>query len=229
MSGISAVLVAVPARDEEAHLPAALRAIRVAAERCPVPVVVAVAVDACVDGTARIAEAGADVVVRTGCGRVGGARRAAVDAGLLALGLQPESVWIASTDADSQVPADWLAVHLAFAADGVRLLRGAVRPDDACPPDLVAIWNLLHPNREHHERVHGANLGVRADAYLAAGGFPDAAADEDVALVRAVEAAGLVTASTGRGAVLTSGRLTGRVEAGFAGYLRALDPVRPPA
>ena len=224
---VAAVLVAIPARDEEARLPAALAAVRLAAERCPVPVVVAVAADACADGTERIAAEQATVVVRTAHGRVGPARSAAVAAGLAALDADPGTVWVASTDADSAVPPDWLTVHLGFAADGVHLLRGSVRPARDLAPALLQRWTRRNPPRESHHHVHGANLGVRADVLLAAGGFPDAAHDEDVALVRAVEAQGWRTRSTDRAPVVTSGRLTGRTGDGFAGYLRALDGVRP--
>lgn len=228
MTAVDGVVVAIPARDEEACLPAALAAVRLAAERCPVPVVVAVAADACTDGTEGVARDLADVVVRTDRGCVGAARAAAVEAGLAAIALDPARVWVASTDADSAAPSGWLAVHLAFADAGVQLLRGSVRPDPGCPPDLLRRWRHAHPPREHHDHVHGANLGVRADAYRAAGGFADLVVDEDRALVAAVLAAGRPAASTDRAPVVTSARTAGRVRDGFAGYLRALDALTEP-
>ena len=68
--------------------------------------------------------------------------------------------------------------------------------------------------------MHGANLGVRADAYLAAGGFRTVAEHEDVGLVETLRAAGAPIDSTDRAPVTTSARSTGRVPGGFAGYLR---------
>jgi hypothetical protein len=69
--------------------------------------------------------------------------------------------------------------------------------------------------------VYGANLGVRADAYLAVGGFPPVGAGEDAALWRALAAAGLPTASPTSVRVRTSGRLHGRARGGLADLLRA--------
>ena len=75
------------------------------------------------------------------------------------------------------------------------------------------------------------NVSFTGGAYLAAGGFADVPLQEDVALVRGVVASGRTTASTARAAVLTSARTTGRLEGGFATYLRdrvlAPPPVQP--
>ena len=231
MNRIDRVLVAIPARDEEDRIEAALDAVHAASGMCAVPVDVVVAADACTDATAALAAARGAVVVRCDAGRVGTARAVAVQTGLATAG-DPERVWIANTDADSIVPADWLAVHLEFAERGFGLLRGGVRPD---PRELAAEhlrrWLLLNPPLETHDHVHGANLGLTGGAYLAAGGFADVPLQEDVALVRAVVASGRTTASTARAAVLTSARTTGRLEGGFATYLRdcvlAPPPVQP--
>ncbi|MGT2425011.1 glycosyltransferase [Amnibacterium kyonggiense] len=228
MTRIEQVVVAVPARDEEARLPAALAAIRVAASTCPVPVTVVVAADACSDATADVARAGGALVVETAAARVGTARASAVSAGLAAAGGDPRRVWIANTDADSLVPPDWLTVHLDFAARGVALLRGSVRPDRReLAAEHLRRWLALNPPEEAHPHVHGANLGLTAAAYRAAGGFCDVPLQEDVRLVRAVEAAGGATASTARAPVTTSARSVGRLEGGFATYLR--DQVLQPA
>ena len=71
--------------------------------------------------------------------------------------------------------------------------------------------------------MHGANLGVRADAYLAAGGHPRLATGEDVALVRSLEALGARLLRTAVDPVLTSGRRVGRAPDGVAGDLAALE------
>lgn len=221
MSRIDRVVVAIPARDEAERLPVALAAVHAASGMSPVPVTVVVAADACTDGTAEVATASGALVVTSTAGRVGAARAAAIRVGLDVDATDPGRIWIANTDADSAVPADWLAVHLEFAERGVDLLRGAVRPD----PGELAAWQLrrwlsLNPQTESHEHVHGANLGLTAAAYLAAGGFRDVPLQEDVELVRAVQAAGRVIASTARAPVVTSARPVGRLEGGFATYLR---------
>lgn len=221
MTRIDRIVVAIPARDEEQRLPAALAAVRVAAERCPVPVVVVVAADACTDRTAAIAADDGALVVRSSAGRVGGARAAAIRTALALDGPTAARTWIASTDADSAVPPEWLAVHLQHAERGADVLRGAVLPD---PAELTAAqlrrWVALHPPTERHPHVHGANLGVHAEAYLAAGGFPDVAVEEDVLLVRAVLERGGRVESTATAPVVTSARLRSRTEGGFATYLR---------
>jgi hypothetical protein len=68
--------------------------------------------------------------------------------------------------------------------------------------------------------VHGANLGIRASAYLESGGFYPVAQDEDVDIVARSVAQGATVSSSGAHSVLTSARLFGRTEGGCAGYLR---------
>ena len=184
--------------------------------------------DGSTDATAQIAAGrpGVEVVSST-AGRVGGARRRGIRRLLRccrSAGLSPDQVWIACTDADSAVPQDWLLVQLQHARAGVDLLLGTVRPD---PTELaggvLAAWRLRHELADGHPHVHGANLGVRGDSYLAAGGFRNVAAHEDVLLADAVRGRGGVVVSTGAGPVLTSGRQHGRTPAGMAHYLRELD------
>ena len=158
--------------------------------------------------------------------RVGAARAAGV-ARLLrteaSLGSAARHVWIACTDADSAVPPEWLVSQLRHARFGVELLLGTVRPDPQELADgLLAAWRLRHLIADGHPHVHGANLGVRGDTYLAAGGFPDVPTGEDVLLSMAIRDAGGLVVSTGSSTVLTSGRRDGRAPGGFAEYVRQL-------
>jgi len=129
--------------------------------------------------------------------------------------------WIASTDADSAVPENWLTSQLAFARNDVHLVLGTVEPDECLDGDMRARWAAEQLLVEGHPHVHGANLGVRADRYLAAGEFPGIDADEDIALVAALRGLRVCEIRTARIPVRTSGRLIGRTPGGFAGYLRA--------
>jgi hypothetical protein len=71
--------------------------------------------------------------------------------------------------------------------------------------------------------VHGANLGIRADAYLALGGWLPLVAGEDADLARRAAAAGWLAISRPAGIpVVTSARRAGRAPRGFSSYLRAL-------
>ncbi|MEO5709728.1 MAG: hypothetical protein ABIQ59_07890 [Nocardioidaceae bacterium] len=74
-----------------------------------------------------------------------------------------------------------------------------------------------------HGHVHGANLAVRADAYLDVGGFPGAVHGEDQALVDALVARGHRLLRTREISVVTSGRLVGRAQDGLADHLRRLE------
>ena len=72
--------------------------------------------------------------------------------------------------------------------------------------------------------MHGANLGVRASTYLAAGGFPPEPAHEDRLLVDRVNALPDAVAIATIGApVHTSDRLEGRVRRGVSSDLRLLQ------
>ena len=75
---------------------------------------------------------------------------------------------------------------------------------------------------DDHPHVHGANLGVRSDAYRAVGGWSAIASGEDHALWNAVRRAGYPTLSTRSIHVVTSGRRVGRAPDGFAAHLCAL-------
>lgn len=224
--------VVIPARDEMARIDGCLAAVADASIRLrrPHPRVelrVVVVADACTDQTAqRLAEWPDVHMILISEGRVGAARAAGVRHLLDAHAGAAERLWIANTDADSLVPPDWLLVQHGAARRGTALLLGTVRPDPGeADPALSARWYARHQLSDGHRHVHGANLGVRADWYLAAGGFPDVAAHEDVALARAVTSAGGVVERTGAAPVVTSARRNGRAPGGLADYLRDLEEI----
>ena len=135
--------------------------------------------------------------------------------------------WLLSTDADTTVPPDWARAHLRYAAGGVHAVAGLA--DLATTDNLAAealrryrtiVEHGLHGVTHHH--VYGANLGVRADAYLAVGGFPPDGSGEDHGLWQRLAAAGYTLAQPVGIRVRTSARLHGRADGGLAGLLRAL-------
>lgn len=189
-----------------------------------VEVTVVVTADRCADGTAAVARGAGAHVVEIDAGSVGAARRAGVAEGVRLLG-GPAAwrTWVASTDADTVVPPAWLVRHLALAQRGARLVLGRAVPDPGgLDPAAVARWHHLHPvvTDDPHRYVHGANLGVRLDAYAAAGGWPALREHEDHALVAALVARG-TPAGLGPD-VVTSARREGRTPGGYAGYLKAM-------
>lgn len=221
---IELIGVVVPVRDEALLLPRALDALEVASARLrdssDVELRLLVVDDCSTDDSAAIASERAGVeLLRSAGGSVGAAR--ALGAAALLDGRAPEGVWIANTDGDSAVSAEWLVTHLRFAEAGVEALRGSIRPDPSdLSPGQLERWTELNPPGEPHPHIHGCNLGVRGDYYLRAGGFGADAADEDVHLIERLVAAGARVESTDESPVLTSGRSHGRTPDGFAGYVR---------
>ncbi|MFC8500849.1 glycosyltransferase [Pedococcus sp. NPDC057267] len=226
---VSRVVVVVPARDEEELLPACLDSVDAARtalgrRRPDVEVVVVVVLDRCTDGTAGVVAARRHVRgLWSDTGVVGAARAAGVSAALGDVHAGSLSTtWISCTDADTTVPAQWLWRQVELAEAGADLVTGTVVPTDL-PGGLFGRWRARHVLGEGHPHVHGANLGVRADAYLAAGGFPPEPVHEDVLLVEAVRTAGHRWVATDTTRVATSSRSAGRVVGGgFSGYLRRL-------
>ena len=225
---IQAVGVIVPAHNEQQLLPSCLASLRRAMRALGgTPVHLIVVADACRDRTAHVARRGGASVVTIGARSVGAARAAGVRAVLRRTGhLDPADVWLATTDADTLVPARWLRQQAHHADQGWDAVAGTVR---------VADWSGYRPAvrsafRERYAArlapdppVHGANLGFRAAAYLKAGGFPDAPTAEDHALVAALTSAGGRVLRTSAISVVTSARREARAPRGFSHYLAELD------
>ncbi|QYG91888.1 glycosyltransferase family 2 protein [Iamia sp. SCSIO 61187] len=229
---VTAVAVGIPARDEETTIEACLVALGRAARRSPVPVSVVVVADGCTDRTAERAHAAlrdagvtGSVVTTTGLG-VGRARALALETALAHAGGAPEATWLATTDADTNVDPTWLHTQLRWARRGYDGVAGLVGvdwsgSDPALPGRYVA---SLAPGGTGlgHGHVHGANLGVRASWWRAVGGCGPAACGEDRELWDRLARAGARTIGVDDLRVTTSGRLTSRLEGGFASYLSAL-------
>ncbi len=227
------VAVVIPVHNEEELLGDCLDHVRqsVAQLRLADPTIEAsvwVVLDACTDRSAAIAEhePSARVLVST-TARVGAARRAGVAAAIEHVG-QVDQLWVANTDADSCVPPHWLVRQLALADAGADAVIGTVVPDDRISRARQREWQARHVLQEGHLHLHGANLGVRARAYVDVGGFPDVPSHEDRALVTALRRSGACCVATDSTRVRTSSRLVGRAPEGFAAYLAALPALRAP-
>ncbi|MBV9442692.1 MAG: glycosyltransferase [Acidobacteriaceae bacterium] len=230
---VEAAGVVVPAHDEEALLPACLAALRRAVSAVPVPVHVLVVADACADRTALVARAGGARVVTIRARNVGAARAAGLAEVLrLAAGLDPAAVWLATTDADTVVPPGWLRRQFGYAAAGWDVVLGTVEVADwaGYPPQVPAAFAAQYDYGDGpHPHVHGANLGIRASAYLAAGGFRPLRTAEDHALLAAATEAGGAVVQAGDLAVQTSARRHARAPLGFSHLLRTLAAAPPSA
>lgn len=227
----------VPIHDEEELLPGCLEALTRALAHPAVAAVtarVALVLDDCADGSGDVAQVflrrarltGADhdaVIVRVAAANVGVARAAGVDALVETLPADRELTWLATTDADSRVPARWLAHQLEEFALGVDAWAGTV---------VVTDWEGRRPAASRRYcaeydaaggHVHGANLGVSAAAYDAAGGIPPFATGEDQAFWRAVSRTGARLVYDPGCPVITSARRRSRAPHGFAEVLNRLE------
>jgi glycosyltransferase involved in cell wall biosynthesis len=230
---IERVAVIVPAADEQDRISACLRAIERARRRLLDSelkvdrVDVFVVLDGCRDNTpaivARFAATNRVRAVTSTARRVGAARRRGALRAIASLA-PPERLWLANTDADSTVPGDWLTGMVTAANAGAQVVLGTVLPDVELPRALRAAWRAQHHLHDGHPHVHGANLGIRADTYLALGGWrADLACDEDVDLAqRAVSVADIRILRTAAIPVVTSARMVGQAPDGFSSYLRHL-------
>lgn len=223
------IAVIIPAHNEEQLLPRCLASVAHAAAHPALAgesVQVTVVLDACTDASAKAIECCDVAVLAIHARNVGRARAAGAKAALAA-----GARWLAFTDADSQVPHDWLISQI---DEGVDAVCGTVCVESwrhhtqAC---RIAYQAHYQPH-DGHRHVHGANLGVSASAYQKAGGFPPVECGEDVGLVERLLALGVSVAWPAQPPVMTSARRDARVKGGFGDFLvslecQALAPNRP--
>jgi glycosyltransferase involved in cell wall biosynthesis len=231
---IRSVGVIIPAHDEQDLLPSCLASVRRAARALRgMPVHLVVVADACRDRTVQAARRGGASVVSIDARSAGAARAAGAREALLRTGrLDPADVWLATTDADTLVPAHWLRQQVRHASQGWDAIVGTIRVADwsGYPPGMRALFRERYELLDRfgagtgqHGHVHGANLGFRASAYLAAGGFPSLPTAEDHALVAALTAGDSRVLRTRALPVVTSARRESRAPDGFSGYLAGLE------
>lgn len=139
----------------------------------------------------------------------------------------PAGTWLLSTDADTTVPPDWVLAHLRLAAAGAVAVAGLADLDGTADLSAVARRRYRRLVREgidgtDHRHVYAANLGVRADAYLAVDGFPVDGSGEDHGLWWRLAEAGHRLARPTSVRVRTSARVRGRAAGGLADLLHAL-------
>lgn len=217
------IAVVIPAHNEARRLGRCLVSVKAAAslaEQAGHHVEILVVLDRCSDGSAQVARKHGVQTLAVDAGSVGEARRAGA-----ALMLERGASWLACTDADSRVPDHWLVCQLECDADAV---CGTVHIERWQPWQKAALRKLYlsrYEAREGHRHIHGANLGVCAQAYERVGGFPPLPAHEDVHLVRALEAQGAQIVWTAKHSVATSSRLDSRAREGFGDYLAGLQGV----
>ena len=237
---LRAIGVVVPAHNEERDIHACLDAIAIAAAALTpdVSVRVVIVLDDCSDYTADIvARTGRRWqtelrrpqihTIKTGDRNVGAARAAGCREVLRCFPLVPrDRVWLASTDADSTVPAHWLAHQAAIHHTGTVAWVGTVdlaTPHNLGPADLRRYRNTYTTwDSPTHPHVHASNLGIRSDIYQQVGGFRPIRTGEDHDLVARLDPSRHKITRGLEAPVATSTRPQGRAPRGFADYLHHL-------
>lgn len=210
----------VPAHDEAEHIGACLRSLRLAAQSPRLAgeaVAVVVVLDDCSDATGTVACGLGATLLSVQARNVGTARAAGAE-WALARGAR----WLAFTDADSVVAPGWLADQLALDADAV-CGTVAVSHWGSYGVRMQQHYQRTYTDADGHQHIHGANLGVSAQAYRRAGGFKPLASSEDVALVEALRGVGARIAWSARPRVETSARRSFRAPLGFGATLLRID------
>ena len=234
--------VIIPAYNEQDRIDRCLRAVLSSAHHPllrDVAVRIVAVLDSCSDGTSDAVEQVVRrlpqerdiklVAVEVGHTNVGLARAdgCATALGLL-VGIDIADAWLATTDADSVVPANWLAHQVRIQRAGMHAWAGTVHVSDwsGHHPEVIGRYSRLYRQDDlpagHHRHAHGANLGVSALAYNRCGGFSGDACGEDRALLNALQRAGLPALATSAVPVVTSARRDARASGGFGDTLRQL-------
>lgn len=213
--------IVIPACNEERDLAACLVAIQQAIQRLNMPkheIKVLVVLDSCTDQSRQIVEQHEVNYIECAVHCVGQAR----DLGIRQM-IERGVTWIACTDADSRVDADWLMAQLQHQPADV--ICGVVEVDDwgglskAAQQDYIAHYQ----DCMGHSHVHGANLSFSRDAYIQAGGFQALECHEDVDLVKRMQQLNLKIVWSNLVRVTTSSRLDARAPQGFAHFLKQIQ------
>ncbi len=240
------VLVAIPVRNEIDRIGACLGAL--ARQRDAPAFEVVLLLNDCDDGTPdRVAALAPMLPMRLHVieQRLPPAQAGAGHARRLALARAahrtPQGV-LMTTDADGQVPTDWVALNLRAIAQGADAVAGkavidpiealriparlhqddALECDYAAVLDEIAAWADPDPADPwpRHDEHSGASMAVTAAAWRAVGGIPTVALGEDRAFFQALRRIDARIRHDPAICVTVSGRLDGRAVGGMADTMR---------
>lgn len=244
-------IVAIPVRDEAEHIAICLNAVDVQEGVDKGEIGVVLLLNNSSDGTEGIVRDLAPqlhyplriIEINSPEANAGWARRGAMNgaaAWLEEIGAQDGI--ILTTDADSRVPPNWVAVNARMIAAGAAGVAGQIALDEADEAALPASLRARGFLEETYERLltelnaridperndpwpthwtqSGASLAVSLAAYRHVDGMPAIALGDDRAFISRLRAANLVVRHTPEIVVATSGRLVGRAKGGVADTMR---------
>lgn len=232
-----AVGIVVPVHDEERRLGDAVRALEtaiLALEDHDLAVRVVIVLDACRDTSVDVAEWWRSctgrgtrflvTVVHCEVRNVGRARAIGCNVLLEEFSdLDVDAVWLATTDADSQVPPEWLQRQVAQHERGADVWAGRVAVADwpTHRRHIASLWQSMYDAERYP--IHGASLGFNAGWYVAVGGFSSRRTGEDRALYEELRAKGATVHHDSVVRVITSARRRARAPEGFAAALTRIE------
>jgi cellulose synthase/poly-beta-1,6-N-acetylglucosamine synthase-like glycosyltransferase len=248
--------VAIPVKDEAVRLPRCLRALASQRDKLKrsLPTEsfrVVIFANNCTDNSAKVARSMSahlsmpvlvvEAALPPAEAHAGNARRAAMDMAETWLMERGPGGVILTTDADSEVPADWVANNLAAVDSGADAVLGHIALDEegellpealhrrgclegAYETLLTELSSLLDPIASnpwpHHATISGASLAVTVEAYRRVGRLPRVPLGEDKALVAELLRHDARIRFSPDIQVVTSGRVNGRAPGGVADTLR---------
>ena len=229
--------VVLPVHNEEELLPAALTALDRSTGHVSglsVAFGIIIVLDACTDRSHDVASvwqqdpdgpwSGEIDIIEVDVGNVGQARQIGFEALLSRWSdVDPDDIWLATTDADSEVPLNWISSQLAMRSEGGQVWAGAVTVADwsGRREGTAEIWRESYEAECHP--IHGANFGIEAALYRETGGFSRLQTGEDRDLFERTLALGAVIGHDPRVRVVTSSRRVARAPRGFAHALSSFE------
>lgn len=238
------VVVAIPVRDEANRIGGCLRAL--VRQSIP-PDYVVLLLNNCTDSTAEVVRAMPEARHRlhlVECVLEGPSASAGVARGLAmqhAASLMEDGV-ILTTDADAEVPADWVEANLQALRQGADAVcgRAVIDPIEALliPRHLhqddareVAYGRLLDEMEStilpdpvdpwpRHREDSGASIAITAAMFRRVGGVPPLPSGEDRALIRTMRMMDARVRHHPAISVVVSGRIEGRAQGGMADAIR---------
>lgn len=217
------IAIVIPAHNEALTITKCLASVKTAIERLPSTIAAypLVVLDSCTDDTSALVKTAGVDYISCDYRSVGRARDLGIRHAIMS-----GTTWLACTDADSVVTADWLVQQVThMMQQPTDMICGVVSVDSWAhlTPQTREDYIAHYQDMMGHRHIHGANLSFSAEAYLTVGGFASLPCHEDVDLVKKFEARGLAITWSNRVRVITSSRLQARTTEGFAAFLANLE------